>query len=472
PEGGDVAPAQSGERSAALPTWTLPPGLERSPRPSGAGAIGAIPTLGADTGALAGGSGSSGIPAPTVRPTVELAGSAPALTDLDVLALMAEVDQRRLADDVRHLAAMDDRSAVAGSGGEDGVADTPQWLFDRFDKLDARQDRQVQVELEEFDARIDDRRATIRNVIATAPGIGLDKRIVYVTAHYDVRPASADGEQAASGADDDASGTAALLELARVMSERRWDATIRFVAFGASESGLAGSQHHAPLARRIGLPIEAVLDADTIGGSTMGEAGDGQLRLRAYSDAGPEGESRQLARYAQVIAERYMAANLDVVDAADPVWDRGDHTSFSEAGFPALRLSAAGDDAGHLDGPGDTADRIDAGYLADATRLILAVVANLALAPPAPTSAPTLAASPDVPGSLLVTWDAGASPGAGGYWVAVRSGGSQTYDRLEWAGPGPSYTVVGLTPGDRVSVSIAAADDMGHLSRFSPEATR
>jgi hypothetical protein len=283
-----------------------------------------------------------------------------------------------------------------------------------------------------------------------------------------------DGEADAPGADDNASGTAALLELARVMSGRSWDATIRFAGFAASETGLAGSGHHAPLARRMGLPIVAVIDNDTIGAappSFGGGAQDGgRLELTVHS-ATDEGEaSRQLARYVQVVGQRYLGADVDVAAAGDRAGDSGDHGPFDDAGFPAVRFTETGD-SGQLDGPGDTLDRIDADYLAEVTRLNLAIAASIALAPPGPVAAPDLSVASDRPDAVRVSWDAASSPGAAGYWVLARSGDSQAYDRVEWAGTGPTYTLTGLDPDLPVSVSVAASDDRGHISLFSAEAT-
>lgn len=467
-EGGTRLPP--GPRSGPIPTWTLPHGLEAATMP-----VGAIPTLGAALpGPPDGGSRAEGIPVPTPQPTLDLAGSAPALTDPDVLKLMAQIDERRLADDVRRLTDFGTRHALSATDDKSqGVGAAREWLFGRFDRLDARQDRQVLTEFEDFTARIGGERSTQRNVIATLPGIGLDKRIVYVTAHYDSRGQDQfDGESDAPGADDNASGTAALLELARVMSGRSWDSTIRFAGFAASETGLAGSQHHAPRARDMKLPVVAVINNDTIGGSLDLQEGAESRRLRVYSADGDSGGSRQLARYAQVVGERYLDMHVEIMPGDDRAGDSSDQGPFSEAGFAAARITGPGDDDAHLDGPGDTVEGVDSSLLADVTRLNLAIAANLALAPPEPGAAPRLAASPDHSDSLQVSWDPLPHPRAVGYWVLVRSGESERYERAEWAGTGPTYTLTGLAFDGAVAVAVAASDDRGHLSLFSPEATR
>ena len=113
---------------------------------------------------------------------------------------------------------------------------------------------------------------------------------------------------------------------------------------------------------------------------------------------------------------------------------------------------------------------MDPTYHAAVTRLALAAVANLALAPTAPGSAPSLETEPSRGDALRVTWapEAGAT---GGYFVAVRVAGGAPYRTLTWSGA-TELELTGLTPGEPIAVSVAAADDIGHLGPFGPEAAR
>jgi Zn-dependent M28 family amino/carboxypeptidase len=277
-----------------------------------------------------------------------------------------------------------------------------------------------------------------------------------------------DATSVAPGADDDASGAAALLELCRVLSARQWEATIRFVAFAAKETGLHGSEHHATAAARVGIPVVGVFNNDIIG-SARGPGGTSDpSSVRVFSADDDEGTSRALARYLHRIGERYGGPAVHVVEEPDRPGREGDHLSFSNAGFPAVRIVAGLEDPTRQHNDRDTADRLDAAYHAAVVRLNIAAVANLALAPRAP-SAPVLSVSTTEPDALMVSWDAAEGSRVAGYFVAVRSTAQPHYDRVEWVGPATEHVLGGIVPED-VAVAVAASDDMGHTSLFSPEA--
>jgi hypothetical protein len=406
------------------------------------------------------------------------------LTDPEIVVLMRQVERRRLRDDARRLKQLAQRRSQDENGlGDEEAADAAaSWLLDRFTEVGTQQESQVIAELEDFDARVDGKRKTLSNVIATLPGIGLEKRIVYVTSRVGW-PGAKDGS---AGADSeaaitaDAAGTAALLESARVMASRRWDSTLRFLAFAAAGDEL-GSSNHAPLARRMKLPITAVLSIDGVGlraGDADGQQpdeGGAALELRVAEEG--DGPSGRLARTVQVLAERYMEDAVGVDGAGAAGADAGgqssdavtDDASFSDQGFAAVLLSGRLGSSAATDASDGELD-IDA--LTDAARLIVAVVADLALAPPSPQKAPKLETDPQDPGALRVSWVRVDDPRVAGYWVAVRTGDSQRYERLEWAGDSTSHVLTSIEPGASVSVAVAASDDLGHISLFGPEAVR
>ena len=146
------------------------------------------------------------------------------------------------------------------------------------------------VEYESFPLELDGQRTTQRNVIATLPGIGRTKRIVYVVAHYDSRTDDpSNGSADAPGADDNGSGVAAALELARIMSGRQWDATVRFLLTSGAESDLSGARYHATRAREVGLPVVGVVNLDIVGGARGPDGTSDPTRLRVFSTDPAEG---------------------------------------------------------------------------------------------------------------------------------------------------------------------------------------
>ncbi len=468
----------------AVPTWTPTypgsggnsaslPGPLRAPSVSGATAI---PPLGE-------------IPVPTERATQPVPDRGPPAIDPEIAALMAQVQPARLAGDVNRLVSFGTRHPLSPTDDADrGVGAARGWLFDAFSSIDGTAGNQVQVSYEDFRMRFAGKTTTQRNVIANLPGIGLSKRFVYVTAHYDSRTTDIeDPEGSAPGADDNASGTAALLELARILAGRKWDSTIRLVAFAANETDLEGSAHHAPEVRRAGLPLLAVFNNDVIGGA-KGAEGDEARAVRIFSDGPDDGPSRRLARYAKIVGERYSPLTVEVVPAPDREGREGDHLSFSEEGFAAVRIIEASDDTSRQHSSRDTIDRMDAGYQAEVVRLNLALVANLALAPPAPEEAPHLEALTELEesieddasggadsssggGALRVSWRPVEAPFVAGYWVALRKAEESHYSQLHWVGSGTELVLSEIEQDESVVVAVASSDDLGHTSLFSPEAT-
>lgn len=411
-----------------------------------------------------------GIPAPSAAPPSPVPPSGPPPTDPEILALMQRVEAARLRSDVQRLVGFGTRHAFSEADDPArGVGAARDWLHAEMARA-MPAGRSMQIEFEAFP--LAGGTGPQRNVIATLPGIGRTKRLVYLTAHYDSRAENAaDGRAEAPGADDNASGVASLLELVRVMAPRQWDGTLRFAAFAAEEQAQAGSRHHAGAAARLGLPILAVLNLDIVGGASGPDGAEDPSTLRLFSEGPDEGASRRLARWVRWMAARYGSPAALVQPQADREGRASDHLAFSAAGFPALRLISGLEDMGRQHNARDTVDRLDADYHAALTRLGLALAANLALAPPAPAAAPRLARAPERPGALQVSWEPVPDPAVAGYWVALRDAGAQDYRRLTWSGGRDSREIVlEGEAGEAVAVSIASADDRGHTSLFSPEA--
>ena len=216
-----------------------------------------------------------------------------------------------------------------------------------------------------------------RNVVATLPGIGGSEGILLVGAHYD--SFSTNEFRTAPGADDNASGTAAVLEIARILSQHRFTRTIRFVAFDAEEMGTFGSEHLAAAAKSRRDAIVAMLNLDMVGFKR------GKKSALAVV---PERADEWLAdRFIQE-ANRY-GIPIRVVKRVNARWARSNQLSFRAAGYPALAVSEdTPDDNPHYHHPSDTADTLDMDFLTAATRATLATLATLAGPQPPPERRP------------------------------------------------------------------------------------
>ncbi len=237
----------------------------------------------------------------------------------------------------------------------------------------------------------------LRNVVALLPGAS--PRRVYVTAHYDTVARRTDSEAGetgfdwtradndAPGANDDGSGTALVIELARVFAQSgiQFDATLVFVAFAGEEQGLVGAKLHAQRAASEGWRIDAVLNNDIVGNSRGGAGASEGDRVRVFSDGPEDSPSRQIARYVRRVAMRYQPGHdVTLVARADRFGRGGDHTAFNQHGFAGVRLTEANEAYQRQHTVTDTADGVDPSYLQRNARVNAAALAGLALAPPAP----------------------------------------------------------------------------------------
>jgi len=211
---------------------------------------------------------------------------------------------------------------------------------------------------------------TGRNVVATIAGTALPERVVIVGAHYD--SFSNDEFHVAPGADDNASGTAALLEIARVMSRRRFSLAIRFIAFDTEELGMFGSERAASLARHRRDSVVAMLNLDMVGFTNAGK--------RALAVVPDRGNQWLANRFVEATS-RYGVL-LRVVKRVNARWARSDNMSFWAAGYPALDITEEEPDSNpHIHHTSDTADTLDLDFLTAVTRATLATLAGLAQLP-------------------------------------------------------------------------------------------
>jgi len=463
---GPVAVETDGAGPAVLPmaTWTLPPGSEAW-APAPLDGPGRVPAPAAATPA---GAPMGGIPEPSPLAVPAVRQEGPPAPDPAIARVMDRVDAGRLTADVRRLQALG--SSVGRSGDAapaPASAAVADWLQAAFTSLAPAAGAQVLVEREPFVSTVAGRRSEQVNVIATVAGIGLRKRFVYVVARaYSPPDRGAGGASGAHGDAGNASGAAVILEAARVLSERQWDATLRFVALAPGEDGAAGARHHAGLARQVGLPIEVVMSVEEVGGAAAGGA---PLAL-IHADGPEDGPSRRLARHAAFVARLHGLADVAPGPGTDPA-GAASHLAFGAAGFAALRLTdAAGDRAQRGDdGPGDD---VVPESLAERARLTVALVANLALAPSAPVRAPVITPVDGRPGALRLSWSPVDDPSVSGYWIGMRSAAEGWYSVFSWAGAGTEHTVGDVPSGGRPVVAVAAADALGHVGLFGPEAGR
>lgn len=333
-------------------------------------------------------------------------------------ALLAQVSPARLKATVETLASFGTRHTLSRQDEPaSGLGAAARWIHDEFQAASPR----LAVSFDDYlippqgDRIV--REVRVRNVVAVLPG--RSARRIYVSGHYDTvarpvrqeptapaggsvtpppaRAASASGgfdwaagDIPAPGANDDGSGTALTMEAARVLAQSglEFDATIVFVAFAGEEQGLVGAHLHAQKARAEKLVIDAVFNNDIIGNSRGGNGIVDAESVRVFSEGPEDSLSRQLARYIARMAARYVPSHrVTLVARHDRFGRGGDHTAFNQRGYAGVRFSEANENFERQHLVEDTPDGVDAVYLARNTRVNVAAVASLALAPAAPAVA-------------------------------------------------------------------------------------
>jgi hypothetical protein len=252
--------------------------------------------------------------------------------------------------------------------------------------------------------------------VATLPGTQPEARgrVYVLSAHYDSRASDVmDATSPAPGADDDGSGVAAMLEVARVMSRAQLDATVVFIAFAGEEQGLLGSTHWASLAVERRVAVAGMITDDIIGNTRDEDGKVDRSKVRLFAEGIPPvkelspdllnlvrtgGENdtppRQLARAIKELGEKYVPGiTVTLVYRRDRYLRGGDHGPFLDRGFPAVRMTEPVEDYKHQHqnvrtdagvSYGDLPDLVDFGYVAQVARINAAALAGLALAPAPP----------------------------------------------------------------------------------------
>ncbi len=382
--------------------------------------------------------------------------------DPDIQALLNGVSEQQLMSYVRTLENFGTRNTFSETQSDDiGVGAARRWIHDEFLRVNSGA---LQVGYDDFVANIDGLATNQRNVVATLPGIGDHEGAIVLMAHYDSRTVDPnDGRSLAPGADDNASGVAVLLELARLLSSRSWNQTIIFVAFAAEEQGTFGSRHFVQNEMIEGRTLDAAIDNDIVGG----RPGIPQS-IRIFSPGPDTTRSRQLARFLQLIGRIYTPDfGVNLIDSLDREGRFSDHREFIKAGSPGIRLTESEEDRSVQHGSNDTWDRLDFNYLRQVAQLNLAAAANLA-GGPSPPLAPTVVAMANQ-GGFILTWPRDLQ--ATGYAISFRPLGSQEYPPFRYVSTADAGNVAytDLDPDSDYAISLAAIGANGQISMFSPE---
>ena len=459
----------------------------------------------------------SAMPALAQTPaTSPISAPAPARVPLhaDVAALLAEISPQRIEKTIRTLVGFGTRHTLSETESETrGIGAARRWIHRELQACSKAAGGRLQVAFDEHTvqptARIP-KVTQVVNVVATLPGtdaLAKDRHFV-VSGHYDSRASDVlDATSDAPGANDDASGTAAVMEMACLMAKRSYPATLVFMAVAGEEQGLLGADGYAANARRTGQRIDAMITNDIIG-SPVGDVGqkdarqvrlfaDGlsplltmamapptsttdtaqqtavreqlqnQVRTGGMSDFG----ANQLGRHLKEVGERYLPGfNITLIQRPDRFLRGGDHLPFLNRGFAAVRFTEPFENFMRqhqnvrMEGGvqvGDLLEFVDTSYIADVTRINAAGLALLAMAPATPTGAQVETLT--LGNQTTLFWDAPTDPRVAGYRVLWRDSASPVWQGHRDVGKLARVTLPDLSK-DNVIFGVQALDGAGNAS--------
>ncbi len=431
-------------------------------------------------------------------PALLAAAAPPPKPNAQIAETTREISPQRIEATIRKLVSFGTRHTLSETESPTrGIGAARRWIQAEFERCSREESGgRLQVSMDEFVPPSGPRNpgsVPVVNVVATLPGAQAESRdrMYVVAGHYDSRVTDVMNSTAdAPGANDDASGVAAVLEMARVMSRRQWDATLVFIAVAGEEQGLLGSTHWAGVAKEKKWNVAGMITNDIIGSS---HAEDGRvdnahvrlfaegipplrtmpdpLRMLAQTGGENDSPSRELARFIKSAAEAHVAGmTVNVIYRRDRYLRGGDHIPFLEAGFPAVRMTEPAEDFRHQHQDlrtengvqiGDRPEFCDFDYIAQVARVNAAALGALALAPAAPKEVQV--ETKELTNGTTLFWAANREPDAAGYEIVWRETTAPFWQHARSAGNVTRFTLPDVSK-DNVIFGVRAVDKEGNAS--------
>jgi len=383
--------------------------------------------------------------------------------DVEIELMLKEVSADSLQAYIKTMVAFGTRNTLSTQKDpRRGIGAARNWVLYKFNQFVKQSNGRLTAFIDTVTYKPDGKRVdtaiNLGNVMATLKGSDpLDKRIFIISGHLDnMRTSVMDKTGDAPGANDDASGCAAVLECARIMSKHSFPATIIFVTVSGEEQGLLGAGFMAGKAKKEGWNIEGVLNNDIMGSNNSSETNIiNNTQVRVFSEGLPffeldkngktirqlglenDGKARQLARYVKEVGERYVD-HLEVIMIYrnDRFLRGGDHTPYVENGYPAVRITEMNENYYHQHQNvrkengiqyGDLQEFMDFEYLRKNTMLNLSVLSNLAKAPAMPEEVKVDVKN--LSNSAVLNWKAPKSGKPKGYYILLRETTSPVWQK-------------------------------------------
>ncbi|HKU74343.1 MAG TPA: M28 family metallopeptidase [Pyrinomonadaceae bacterium] len=413
--------------------------------------------------------------------------------------VVREIDARNIEATIRKLVSFGTRNTLSEQNDPNrGIGAARDWLYAEFLKAAEVSGGRMTVEKQSYEqakaARVP-QPTIITNVVATLRGTQPQSadRMYVVSGHYDsMCNTPVDAKCDAPGANDDASGTAAVLEMARVMAKYEFDATIVFMAVAGEEQSLLGSTYYAEQAKQKNWNIDAMFTNDIIGNTLGGNGVRDRGNVRVFSEGVPSNEtpaeattrrsvggendsaSRQLARFIKETGEAFVPQmKVMLVYRRDRYGRGGDHIPFLERGYPAVRFTEVNEEFRHQHQNvrvendvqfGDLPEFVDFAYVANVARVNAASLAALAFAPSRPKGVTIL--SQRLQNDTELKWDANTEPDLAGYEIVWRDTTAAVWTNSKPVGNVTGFTMKGMSK-DNYFFGVRAIDKDGNRSQVT-----
>ncbi len=447
------------------------------------GAVAASPVLGAGAAAASGRSQDfpAGPPATAQQP------------DRELRSILGAIDPARIEATVRQLVAFGTRHTLSSQADpKRGIGAARDWLYDQYQLVAATAGGRMTVEKQSYVQQPASRipvATVITNVVATLRGSSDPNRTYVVSGHYDSRVTDVmNATDDAPGADDDASGVAVALELARVMATHDPEATIVFAAVAGEEQGLYGSTHLAQVLKASGADVQGMFTDDIVGSSRADDGTRDRRTVRLFAEGVPTSETpaqatvrravggendspaRQLARFVREVADNGATrGDVRVIYRRDRYLRGGDQIPFLEQGWPAARFTEPAEDFRHQHQDvrvengvqfGDLPEFCDFDYIATVARVNGAALWSLAVAPGTPRNVRVLTSR--LTNETDLVWDRGTETDLTGYEVVYRETTAPEWEHAVRVGDVDRVTLD--ISKDNVFFGVRAVDRDGHHS--------
>ena len=416
-----------------------------------------------------------------------------AIYDPEIKKMVSEVSSENMEAIVKKLVSFGTRHTLSDTKSSTrGIGAAQRWVKSEFDNYAKASNGRLASEIDYFTIKADGRRikndSQLGNVMATLKGTdATDDRVLIISGHLDSRASDVmDSTIDAPGANDDASGVAAMMELARIMCKREFPFTIIFVAVVGEEQGLYGAKHLADKAKDQNWNVIAMINNDMIGNSlSSGTQLRDNTQVRVFSETIPyleteaeakirkstnrdnDSPSRQLARYIKMVTNQYVEQlDIKLIYRNDRFLRGGDHTPFSQNGFTAIRFCEMNENFDHQHQTvrkengiqyGDLPEFMDFEYMKKVACSNLATLTNLAWSPKAPKNVGIEVK--EVTNFSVLNWNKPEGKPIYGYNILIRETSSPIWEKSIFVKDTKSEIPYSK---DNYFFAVQSVDELGH----------